>query len=1701
MDHFNVGDVLYLLVAYMCEGEFCAFQLSTTAGSSSAANFTVYSMSVDGVLSPYQSLKIERSTGVKTFVLPDVGEQGDWVDTQFMVVSFRGSPALGDGGVGVWYWRNGRFEQRQVLPAVEAQAVDYISYKGLNLIAYTDNGVSSRVKVYNWVEGSFRKVSAIALARMVWVDGQFSEPIDEISVSFALDCKLYNSSHSSLYLAVLDRINAVTSGAQIKVYNLNQDTCQNQAAPCFEHKITMSCFGARSVTPLQFESYDLLAVAVHFEGMYEYQESDQYECNSYIYRMDYSSNSYSLLQTIRSRGAFRFSHFSMVTSGHLAHFLALSNARGIDGVQTTSRLFRWTDRKSSGSLSSPSFEAVNDISTIGCSKLQLVSSGATKYLAALSMSGTTSSLQVYRLEDNSLFSPRPVLVYPQVVGACDVPVFDARGSMNSLGNQFQVRWELLDAQMVEVQMMPELVRIESFLAQSTSLLLDFSSLYSPCQTQCAQDFPSGTYNLSLTLQNTKGLTSSTIFSFVKRKNTQGSFGIYGSAVRAVSRSQPVVIEAFYEASKCAATDAIFQSIWQISPKIAVAVANNSLTLTIPPYTLEFDQTYVVSLAIVTASQAATVQILLQVSIRESPVAILQGGDRLIAVRSEASYILDAASSYSRFRSPGDLHILWHCARKIRIQGAVIGFQSVHCDVIADASADMKYLSINSTALLVDMMAFSDRSAPTFTQGCVANRQPGAFRCDPTAIYSFRVVVCDKNSSCSLDMQGQAAKETLISTTMLSIPNVKIKPFNQSSSNNDGNTVILSSVDRATSLLWVQAVSIDNFVLKPENLASSLLTTTLILKNTALAPSTRYTFRLYASLSQVGRDSTGAVQCPACGWSQVDLLLRPVPRSGELVVSPTQGMAFSTKFDVTSMGWATDSTDVEDYPLLFSYGYLQNGSVQYLYSSSQKTSVNTVLPMGSDNLTCPTNAESTCSSLTVLVSVRYFVGVQSSQKSKTVQLMAPEGQALVNIVTNLLQNLQINSGGDRCDRVFSIALLIADMLNFNSAKWPATLDAFSYKTDVRFSVATYISPCIYSPLNPASVLKSSGVLQNVLQVVPEISTNTVEICLNMIQTVITKVLALDASGVALQSPELIQSYMMNAISKVFAAQSQLAALAAGRLTSSALTVTSRSSQHRESSKYLRSSLHHPIPTSKMVARQAVSQSQELQLFSTLEQLAALQALGMVVGQDPRTASTSEFWMQDRITDRQGLSGLSLVLGDQQNYMLKLPVSSAGLQGDQFHLETALIFANPIKRSQTELSCLDASLQYRWVYVVPNSVPEFRIDATRYGLSSCGILSPLISVKVLTVATGLFNDYVDPSEGFEATFPFDPQRSQEIMQDLHDSYTGTSSSASCVYFDTQKLMWTTTGIQHIETFLGNKTSATAYVKCRLTRLGIYAVSEVQQDCANQVLGVAVKDVCNVCAGGNVSCSGCDNMPYTGRDKQCSGHGVCDSNPVVAERTCVCEKPYYGTMCNNFCSDALNCSGNGRCEVKTEGTSATAQCICNPGYELQANSNPAIIATCVARVSNKTAFFGKGGIGWFLVIGIPAVVLALGVGCMCYRYTRNVKRRMLREKEENMKEIQQTRALLAFNDKPSTIEVEADLCQAVALQYAQDIPPVMRVRPVTSSKMMLTSLDPMEEHMLESESVSSFEMPASMDRIGELYPSLSQRVKSYEENGPKF
>ena len=297
MDHFNAGDIVYFLVAYLCQGEFCAFQ-PRSASPRPAVNFTVYSMTSDGVLRLHQSIGIQRSTRVKTFVLPDVAAQGNWVDTQFMAVSYRGSPSSGNGGVGVWYWSRGQFEQRQVLPAVEANAVDFISHKGMNLIAYTDNGPTSRVMVYNWVEGSFRIVSlSSAVSRMQWVDGKFEQPVAQIDVFFAMDCKLYNSSESALHLAILDRSSSVTSSAEVKVFTYNQEACQNSS--CFLPHITIHSFGAYSITPLKFGSYDLLAVATHFQGMYDYQQSEQYDCKSYIYRMDYMSNTYSLLQVNR----------------------------------------------------------------------------------------------------------------------------------------------------------------------------------------------------------------------------------------------------------------------------------------------------------------------------------------------------------------------------------------------------------------------------------------------------------------------------------------------------------------------------------------------------------------------------------------------------------------------------------------------------------------------------------------------------------------------------------------------------------------------------------------------------------------------------------------------------------------------------------------------------------------------------------------------------------------------------------------------------------------------------------------------------------------------------------------------------------------------------------------------------------------------------------------------------------------------------------------------------------------------------------------------------------------------------------------------------------------------------------------------------------------------------------------------------------
>ena len=72
----------------------------------------------------------------------------------------------------------------------------------------------------------------------------------------------------------------------------------------------------------------------------------------------------------------------------------------------------------------------------------------------------------------------------------------------------------------------------------------------------------------------------------------------------------------------------------------------------------------------------------------------------------------------------------------------------------------------------------------------------------------------------------------------------------------------------------------------------------------------------------------------------------------------------------------------------------------------------------------------------------------------------------------------------------------------------------------------------------------------------------------------------------------------------------------------------------------------------------------------------------------------------------------------------------------------------------------------------------------------------------------------------------------------------------------------------------------------------------------------DDCGICGGTNGTCSGCDGLPNTERDKGCSGKGECayfyEDFPLlgiydvfVPEKSkCACVTDFYGDMCAVRC-----------------------------------------------------------------------------------------------------------------------------------------------------------------------------------------------------------
>ena len=172
-------------------------------------------------------------------------------------------------------------------------------------------------------------------------------------------------------------------------------------------------------------------------------------------------------------------------------------------------------------------------------------------------------------------------------------------------------------------------------------------------------------------------------------------------------------------------------------------------------------------------------------------------------------------------------------------------------------------------------------------------------------------------------------------------------------------------------------------------------------------------------------------------------------------------------------------------------------------------------------------------------------------------------------------------------------------------------------------------------------------------------------------------------------------------------------------------------------------------------------------------------------------------------------------------------------------------------------------------------------------------------------------------------------------------------------------------------------------------LYSIFLVEEGCDGRDQSRVYQDHCAVCGGDNSTCSGCDGIPNTGRDKGCSKHGKCQKIQGIDEIKCACIDKWYDIMCSTYCDDRIHCSGHGMCHPD-DGRS----CICMPGWLAGDGKYPSpscserdpTVVTIGGVMDEKSIALEKAARANFLrtvlTAVLPAVCGAIVVGYVCFR-----------------------------------------------------------------------------------------------------------------------
>ena len=128
---------------------------------------------------------------------------------------------------------------------------------------------------------------------------------------------------------------------------------------------------------------------------------------------------------------------------------------------------------------------------------------------------------------------------------------------------------------------------------------------------------------------------------------------------------------------------------------------------------------------------------------------------------------------------------------------------------------------------------------------------------------------------------------------------------------------------------------------------------------------------------------------------------------------------------------------------------------------------------------------------------------------------------------------------------------------------------------------------------------------------------------------------------------------------------------------------------------------------------------------------------------------------------------------------------------------------------------------------------------------------------------------------------------------DPLTGWQTILLGYAFDVTRWAWKPPASLRLSGTLG------AAVVVTTADLGYYSVLTANRGCDRTDLSTVAFDACGLCGGDNSSCSGCDGVPRTGRDKNCSGNGACRGS------SCLCNATWFGYSCNVPCRSLPSCT----------------------------------------------------------------------------------------------------------------------------------------------------------------------------------------------------